>query len=62
MRTDYDVVVIGSGAGGAPVANAMVRAGKSVLVLEKGPLLYTQEQSPYGLSDFRREELLATGA
>jgi choline dehydrogenase-like flavoprotein len=61
MEAEYDAVVIGSGAGGAPVASTLVLANKRVLVLDKGPLLYTQDQSPYGLSDFRREELLSTG-
>ena len=32
MRSDFDVVVIGSGAGGAPLAVRLARAGKSVLV------------------------------
>jgi choline dehydrogenase-like flavoprotein len=57
----FDVVIIGSGAGGAPIAHALVLAGKSVLVLEKGPLLRTQDQDPRGLSDFKRDELFATG-
>jgi choline dehydrogenase-like flavoprotein len=61
VQTHFDAVIIGSGAGGAPLAHAFVKAGKSVLVLDKGPLLYTQSQSPTGLSDFRRDELLATG-
>ena len=36
MRTEYDVVVIGSGDGGAVAASRMARAGKSVCVLELG--------------------------
>jgi choline dehydrogenase-like flavoprotein len=36
---DYDVCVIGSGAGGGPVAYQLSRAGYDVLVLEKGPFL-----------------------
>jgi choline dehydrogenase-like flavoprotein len=37
MSQDYDVCVIGSGAGGGPVAFELSRAGKSVIILEKGP-------------------------
>jgi hypothetical protein len=33
METDFDVVIIGSGAGGAPVAKRLVQAGHRVLVL-----------------------------
>lgn len=58
---DVDVVVVGSGAGGAPLTATLVRAGRQVVVLEKGPLLRTQDDSPSGLSDFKRDELLATG-
>nr|WP_313775795.1 GMC family oxidoreductase [Mycobacterium sp.] len=58
---NFDVVIIGSGAGGAPIAHKLARAGKSVLVLEKGPLLRTQDEHPLGVSDFRRDELYATG-
>ncbi|SHN38860.1 GMC oxidoreductase [Cryptosporangium aurantiacum] len=57
----FDAVVIGSGAGGAPVAHALVKAGKRVLVLEKGPLFQPQYSSPSGLSDFKRDEEFATG-
>jgi choline dehydrogenase-like flavoprotein len=57
-----EVLVIGSGAGGSPLANTLVKAGHQVLMLEKGPLLRTQQQSPDGLSDYKRDELFATGA
>src|SRR5687768_5808240 len=57
----FDAVIIGSGGGGAPVAHTLVRAGKSVLVLEKGPLLRPQYQTRNGLSDFKRDEQFSTG-
>ena len=37
MTERVDAIVIGSGAGGAPVAHELARAGAQVLVLEKGP-------------------------
>lgn len=64
-RQDFDVVVIGSGAGGAPIAYEIARlagSNASVLVLEKGPLLRAQgERGPGSRSDFRRDELLSAG-
>jgi len=48
----YDVVVVGSGAGAGPVIYELSKAGKQVLVLEKGPWFRTR--------DFRKDELTAT--
>ena len=45
MREETDVCVIGSGAGGAPVAAAVADAGYQVIVLEKGPYL-ERDQMP----------------
>jgi choline dehydrogenase-like flavoprotein len=45
----FDVVVIGSGAGGAPVAATLARAGAKVLVVEKG--------KSYTRDDFDRDEI-----
>jgi choline dehydrogenase-like flavoprotein len=62
MQTKFDVVIIGSGAGGAPIAHTLVKAGKSVLILEKGPLFKPQYQYAHGLSDFKRDEIFADGS
>lgn len=57
----YDVVVIGSGAGGAPIVNRLVKAGKSVLVLDKGPLFRPQPADGARPNDFRRDEMFGYG-
>lgn len=46
---DYDVCIVGSGAGAGPVAYTLAKAGYSVLVLEKGEW-FTE-------SDFAKDEL-----
>lgn len=62
MRDRFDLVIVGSGAGGAPLAYELARAGRSVLVLEKGPLLRTQDERGAGSpSDFKRDELFNAG-
>ena len=61
-RDQFDAVIIGSGAGGAPIAYELARAGQSVLVLEKGPLFRTQDERGAGrLSDFKRDEMFNAG-
>lgn len=42
-RVRADVVVVGSGAGGAPVAKALAEAGKRVVVVEEGAYFATRE-------------------
>ena len=49
---DFDVVVVGSGAGAGPVVFELAQAGFRVVVLEKGPWFRTK--------DFRKDELVAT--
>jgi choline dehydrogenase-like flavoprotein len=39
VTSDYDVVVIGSGAGGSTLAAACAAAGRSTLLIERGPTL-----------------------
>ena len=36
MKTDYDVIIIGSGAGGGTLARHLAASGKSILILERG--------------------------
>ena len=52
MSYEYDICIIGSGAGGAPVAYTLAKAGFKVLVLEKGPL--------YSESDFKKDEIVVS--
>ncbi len=47
--SDYDICIIGSGAGASPVALTLAEAGHSVVVLEKGPW--------FDETDFTKDEL-----
>ncbi len=49
MEYDFDICIVGSGAGAGPVALTLAEAGHSVVVLEKGPWLREQ--------DFYKDEL-----
>ena len=54
MSRDFDVCVIGSGAGGGPIAYTLANAGYSVVVLEKGPWLKEQHFTKDELACCRR--------
>ena len=59
-RLAADVVVIGSGAAGSVLADRLARAGRRVLVLERGPLIELDEKleseviARYALDEIRR--------
>ncbi len=39
MANPYDAIIIGTGAGGGPLALRLAQAGKNILILERGPFL-----------------------
>ena len=41
----YDVVIVGTGAGGGPLARELALAGKKILVLERGSFLPREKQN-----------------
>jgi len=51
MPNDYDVIIIGSGAGGGPLSYMLAQAGKKVAIIEAGGFFTT--------NDFTRFELIA---
>ena len=42
---DYDVIIIGSGAGGGTLARRLAPSGKKILVLERGDFLKREHQN-----------------
>lgn len=59
--TDFDAVIVGSGPGGATVAEVLTEAGWSVLVLEKGRNHLLQLAPPHEpLRHFANDEIAAT--
>src|SRR5277367_4762502 len=43
--THYDAIIIGSGAGGGTLASTLARAGKQILILERGDFLPREKQN-----------------
>ncbi|MFT5660104.1 MAG: choline dehydrogenase-like flavoprotein [Sulfurimonas sp.] len=55
MKHDYDVCIVGSGAGGSPIAYELSNAGYKVVVLEKGKNLTEEDVSKDELGVSRRD-------
>ena len=52
---EAEVLVIGSGAGGAPTAALLAEAGFDVLVVEEGPHVEQGEVAPFSLAQMDRQ-------
>lgn len=61
-RRDFDVCVVGTGAGGGVMIDALARAGFEVVGLQRGPHLDASQLVDDELSTIVREELFADGA
>ena len=51
----YDVIIIGSGAGGGTLAGALSRQGRNVLVLERGGAMDLADQNVADVDLFRKD-------
>jgi len=45
MKTDYDIIIIGSGAGGGTLARHLAPSGKSILIVERGGWLKREPEN-----------------
>jgi hypothetical protein len=45
MMTHYDVIIIGTGAGGGTLAHRLAATGKRILLLERGPFLPCEKEN-----------------
>lgn len=54
-EVDTDVLVIGSGAGGATTATVLTEAGREVVVVEEGPWVDPDAVEPFSLEEMERK-------
>ena len=59
MTSHFDVVIIGSGAGGGTLARTLVEAGVKVLVLERGDWLPREPQNWDPVEVFQKERYVS---
>lgn len=55
----YDVIIIGTGAGGGTLANKLAPTGKRILILERGDFMPLEEQNRSNVDVFKKERYRA---
>lgn len=45
LSQKYDIIIIGSGAGGGTMAYALASTGKKILIIERGPFLHREKEN-----------------
>ncbi len=45
MNNQFDIIIIGTGAGGSTIAHRLARSGKSILILERGDFLPREKEN-----------------
>ena len=51
----YDIIIIGTGAGGGTLAGKLAPTGKQILILERGDFMPLEEQNRTSVDVFKRE-------
>ena len=60
MKTDYDIIIIGSGAGGGTLAHRLAPSGKSILLLERGTWLKREPENWSAEEVFQKNRYVST--
>ena len=60
MKTDYDIIIIGSGAGGGTLAHRLAPSGKSILLLERGGWLKREPENWSAEEVFHKNRYVST--
>ncbi|MGB7441392.1 MAG: GMC family oxidoreductase [Coleofasciculaceae cyanobacterium] len=55
----YDLIIVGTGAGGGTLANKLAPTGKKILVLERGDFMPLEEQNRSNVDVFKRDRYRA---
>ena len=61
MTERYDVVIVGTGAGGGTLARALADSGKKILLLERGDFLPRELDNWDAKPGFRRRQVHLAG-